>query len=527
MGAEPTDEDPLAGLPVFGPETLGRHSVLEQLALRLRALGKHPRELQEVLGLSDTELLALHYDFEKSLRPVQRFPPVAWETDLTLGGRGAGKTHKGAGAVLREAQADPEARILIVGPTYTEIIKNQLEGPSGLMTLSPPWFKITQKHHKRSKKQIICPNGVVIDYLPAQKADKFRGYGYTLEWLDEVAAWDKDPVDVIKECWRVGRGTTARMRRLGLSPRKVITTTPKPTPVFKHLVEEQREGLVVTQTSTFDNAQHLDASYIRMAKRLAGTTEGEQEFLGKLRFNLDPAIYRKVNWNRSRIKSLEHMPPRPETPGDWMPAKYARRHGTKISTLFDFIVISNDPGTGEKKTADEHGIVVEGFRWEPDGLLHTYVLADLSFKSPEPSAWAKVSVKAHHAWKGYAPPKRTWVFAESNTGGNMVRGAIKAVDGSVPVRTRRAGHGTGGKAQRATPSSMLAEADLVHMVGRHQRLEDQLSRFTGQEGGHARDDRADAFAWPIFLYVAPRREMRGAAGVDGSMEEAEEDESEE
>lgn len=491
MAGEPTDEDPLAGLPVFGPETLGRHSVLEQIALRLREVGKHPRELQEAMGLTDTELLALHYDFEKSLRPVQRFPPVAWETDLTLGGRGAGKTHKGAGAVLREAMADPEARILIVGPTYTEIMKNQLEGPSGLMTLSPPWFKITQKHHKRFKKQIICPNGVPIDYLPAQKADKFRGYGYTLEWLDEVAAWDKDPVDVLKECWRVGRGTTARMRRLGLSPRKVITTTPKPTPVFKHLVEELREGLVVTQTSTFDNAQHLDASYIRMAKRLAGTTEGEQEFLGRLRFNLDPALYRRVNWNKHRVQRFEDIPAR------------AGKH------LFDIVVVSVDPATGEVKTSDLHGIVAEGIREEADGLLHTYVLADRSLRAPEPSAWAKAAVKTYHDYRKYAPEGRSWVFAETNTGGSMVRSTVRQQDATVKFRGLRARQS---KAERASPVSALCEAGLVHMVGKHHHLEDQLSKFTGKEGGHARDDRADAFAWPIFLYVAPKRQNHGAAG---------------
>src|SRR5690348_3898093 len=89
VAGDPTGEDSLAGLPVFGPETLGRHSVLEQIALRLRQLGRHPRELQEALSLTDIELVVLHYDFEKSLRPVQRFPPVNWETDLTLGGRGA------------------------------------------------------------------------------------------------------------------------------------------------------------------------------------------------------------------------------------------------------------------------------------------------------------------------------------------------------------------------------------------------------------------------------------------------------
>lgn len=31
------------------------------------------------------------------------------------------------------------------------------------------------------------------------------------------------------------------------------------------------------------------------------------------------------------------------------------------------------------------------------------------------------------------------------------------------------------------------------MVGRHEKLEEQIASLTGQEGGYARDDRADAF----------------------------------
>jgi hypothetical protein len=50
----------------------------------------------------------------------------------------------------------------------------------------------------------------------------------------------------------------------------------------------------------------------------------------------------------------------------------------------------------------------------------------------------------------------------------------------------------------------------VHMVGKPPKLEEQLAGFTRAEGGHARDDRADAFAWPIFKYVVRRRKNFGA-----------------
>lgn len=495
-------EDPLAGLPIIRPETHGRYSLLDRLALKLRERFGALGGVAAPLGLTQQELLALYYNPELSLRPAQQPPDMldealaCWRVWFLLGGRGAGKTHAGATSVIREARADAEARILIVGPTYTEIQKNQLEGPSGIITLAPPWFK---PEHRKSKKQLIFPNGVVADYLPAADADKFRGYGYTFEWLDEVVAWKKDPVGVFKECGRVGRGTSSRMRRLGLSSRKVITTTPAPTELFREILRD-REGLVLSRSSTLDNSTNLDPAYIRQARAAANTTEGRREYLGELVFDLDPALFRKVDWNRMRI----HPKKRPE--------------------VFDYIVVSVDPATGEKKSADMHGIVVVGVRQEADGLDHVYVLADLSLRSPEPSAWAKKAVEALRAWEPFAKKDsrgrpQAWVFAETNTGGSMVKHTIRGV-AKVRVKTERARQS---KAERAAPVSMWAEAGYVHMVGKHEKLEEQLASFTGQEGGHARDDRADAFCWPIFKYVVKKRKNEGAAERSEAATEADEE----
>ncbi|HYH96019.1 terminase large subunit domain-containing protein [Hyalangium sp.] len=533
--------DALATLPLRTPETVGRYSLLEQVGLKarkkLRLVKAEVHEevdqltstLDALLKLEyDEERLALAYEFKFSLRPVQCMPEGYWRTWFYCGGRGAGKTHAGSCAVITEAMADPEGKILIVGPTYQEIRKHQLEGPAGILTLCPPWFR---PKYKKADHSLLFPNGAVAHWLPAQEADKFRGGRYSFLWLDEVVAWDKDPVEVLKQCFVLRAYNTTRMKREGIPSRAVITTTPRPTPVFRELLKpENRDGLVVSRSSTFDNAANLDPASVRQWRAVADTTEGMREFMGALFFDLDAGLYRKVNWEASRVKSIEHLPQRPEAYGEWAPAKLRRVHGDKITKPFDFLVVSVDPATGEKKSSDLHGVVVEGFRWEPDGLLHTYVLADLSLQAPESSAWATAAVKAYHAWKDWAPPKKTWIFAETNTGGtSLVKGAVHAVDKAVRFKGQRAGNGTGGKAERATPASMLAEKNLVHMVGRHHKLEKQLSEFTGAEGGHGRDDRADAFAWPIFLYVMPRRQMRGSVGeaAGKASEEGAEDEDDE
>ena len=497
----------LAGLPIIRPETHGRYSLSERAGLKFRAQLRQRARLAEGLTAtlaghlhaSAAEVLAWHYEPRFWRRPVQTPPEGVWRTWFLLGGRGAGKTYAGSVAVLEEALADPEARILIVGPTDSEIRKTQLEGPSGILSLAAPWFRPL---HRRSKRTLDFPNGAKAFYVPAQNADKLRGYNVSLVWADEVVAWKKAPLEVYAECRRVARIQTSRMRALGLPARLIITTTPQPTQLFREILSD-RDGLVLARSSTFDNAANLDGKYLAYARRVQHTTEGRREFLGELFFALDACLYRKVDWNAARVPSVEAIAPREGKP------------------LFDRLVVSVDPATGEKKGADLHGIVVVGIREEADGLLHTYVLQDLSLQSPEPTAWAQAAVDAVHRWKHLAPPRKAFIFAETNTGGSLVKSVIRTVDAKVKVKGERAMQS---KAERAAPVSAMCEVGLVHMVGKHHKLEEQLSKFTGQEGGHGRDDRADAFAWPIYRYVCPKRQN---AGVAGRPVQADEDEGDE
>lgn len=500
----------LAGLPIIRPETHGRYSLSERAGLKFREqLRRRARvnaalteafALDGHLRLSPAEVLTWHYDNTLWRRPVQTPPEGVWRTWFLLGGRGAGKTYAGSTAVLEEAEADPEARILIVGPTDSEIRKTQLEGPSGILSLAKPWFRPV---HRRSKRTLDFPNGAKAFYVPAQNPDKLRGYNVSLVWADEIVAWKKSPEEVYRECRRVARIQTSRMRQLGLPARLIITTTPQPSQLFREVLED-RDGLVLACSSTFDNAANLDDKYLAYARRLQYTTDGRREFRGELFFPKSGSLYGKVDWNAARVESLEAIAPREGKP------------------LFDKVVVSVDPATGEKKSSDLHGIVVAGIREEEDGLLHTYVLQDASLQSPEPTDWAREAVDALRRWEHLAPKRKAFIFAETNTGGSMVKSTIRSVDGKVKVKGMRAMQS---KAERAAPVSAQCEAGLVHMVGVHHKLEKQLSKFTGQDGGHGRDDRADAFAWIVFLYVCPKRQNAGVAGKPaGESEEDDEDE---
>jgi phage terminase large subunit-like protein len=503
--------DLFAGIPILSSDNLGRYSLSDQVALKGRALlQQEGQSLTQALGLTPAEVLVWFYEQRFSLRPVQRPPPdsTCWRTWFFLGGRGTGKTHAGSVAVIEEAMRDPHARVLIVGPTDSEIRKNQLEGTSGILTLAPPWFKPV---HRRSKRTLEFPNGALAFYVPAQAGpDKFRGYNVTFVWADEIVAWKKDPEGVYEECRKVARIRTPRMEALGLSARVIITTTPAPTPLFEKILSE-KEGLWLARSTTLDNAANLDPATVRRALRLIHTTDGRREFGGELFWALSACIYQCVDWNGSRVKDLESIPPRLDAAGNPRP-------------LFDKVVVGVDPATGEKKNSDQHGIVVEGIREEADGLEHVYILEDLSMRSPESSAWAKVAVEAVRRWEHLAPAKKTFIFAETNTGGSLVKDCVKNVDASVKVKGERARQA---KAERAAPVSGYAEAGLVHMVGKHHALEKQLGSFTGQEGGHARDDRADAFAWPIFKYVCRKARNRGVLGKPAAGEGEGEEEDDE
>ncbi|MBZ4371474.1 terminase large subunit domain-containing protein [Corallococcus sp. AS-1-6] len=491
-GVAQAGESLLDGIPVITADTHGHHSVIQQAALAVSASTGIATGFSGALGLTAQDLLLLYYEHCYWLRPVQR-PPEVFRTWFFMGGRGTGKTYAGAAAVIDEARADPEARILIVGPTYSEIVKNQLEGTSGVLTISPPWF---YPRLEKSRRRLVWPNGAQATWLPAKNADKFRGHQYTFIWADEPVAWKGDAVAVYKECRAVNRLVSSRMRTRGLSARMVITTTPAPTVLFREMLSD-RDGLVLARSSTLENIANLDPAYERYVRRVMHLPEGRREFMGELSFDLDPALYRGVRWNDSRVKPKD------------APKEY------------DAIIVSVDPATGEKKGADMHGIIVIGIRLEKDGLDHVYVLQDASLRTPEPEAWAREAVKCFNAWAP-AAKKRTngkpnaWVFAESNTGGSMVKSTIRTVE-KVKVLTERAMQS---KAERASPVSSYAKAGLVHMVGKHDKLEAQLAKFTGQEGGHARDDRADAFAWPIYKYVIPKRRNVGAAGRVRGTEDA-------
>ena len=145
------------------------------------------------------------------------------------------------------------------------------------------------------------------------------------------------------------------------------------------------------------------------------------------------------------------------------------------------IVVGMDPAVTSAEGSDETGIITAGI----DANGHYYILADSSgVRSPLESA--RETVRAYWLWHAND------IIAESNQGGDMVSDLIRTVDRRPRVKLVRA---TRGKRIRAEPIASLYEQGLVHHVGRHQKLEEQLCTWNAL----SRDspDRLDALVWAL------------------------------
>ena len=71
----------------------------------------------------------------------QRPPDGDWRTWLMLMGRGAGKTRAAAEWVRRRVESGAARRLALVGATAADVRDTMVNGESGLLAISPPWFR--------------------------------------------------------------------------------------------------------------------------------------------------------------------------------------------------------------------------------------------------------------------------------------------------------------------------------------------------------------------------------------------------
>lgn len=339
-----------------------------------------------------------------------------------------------------------------------------IEGESGILAVSPPWFRPIWKPGLR---RLLWPNGAVGRVYTAEKPDKLRGPQHDRAWADELAAWR------YPETW----DNLLFGLRLGPRPQAIVTTTPRPTKLVRELIADP--GTVITRGKTSDNRANLPSSFLRaIQNKYGGTRLGRQELDGDLLEDVPGALWKRAQLDELRLRILG-----PD--------------GRRIATpAMRSIVVAVDPPSSDPLKADdadrerlaECGIVVVGLGHDDKA----YILDDLSGQY-SPSEWASKVAQAFHNHQA------DWVVAEVNQGGALVEVNLRTVDEHLPIRTV---HASRGKRTRAEPVSGLYEQRKVHHVGLFPELEDQMCTWDAGLGEKS-PDRMDALVWGVtFLMLA-------------------------
>src|SRR5262249_30765872 len=115
-----------------------------------------------------------------------------------------------------------------------------------------------------SRRRLEWPNGAMCVFFSGEEPESLRGPQAEMVIVDEIARmrYQQSVFD-----------TMMLGLRLGDRPRVLIATTPRATPFMKKLVA--MDDVRITTGSTYDNAPHLSANFLKKVPRLySGTGRG-------------------------------------------------------------------------------------------------------------------------------------------------------------------------------------------------------------------------------------------------------------
>ena len=422
-------------------------STAEKLAL----MPKDER-LEFLDGLSEKDSLNLIYSWRDFNARRDQIPPdieKEWDIWLILCGRGWGKTRTGAEWVRELVDTNFCGHIALVAETAADARDTVVE--NAIMQIFPPGQTPT---YEPTKRRVTFYNGAKATTYNATQPDQLRGPEHGAAWSDELAKWK-----YARETWdQLQFGL-----RAGITPKQLVTTTPRPINIVKSILAGEEGVVTVTRGHTLDNRANLAPSFLRkVVNRYKGTRLGKQELRGEVLSDVPNALWRQSDIDAYRV---------PKTP------KLVK------------VVVAVDPGASDPDDSmgkpAENGIVVVGLG--EDGL--GYVLEDASLEGT-PLEWARraKAMRVKHS--------AICIVAEKNNGGEMVRSTILSVSTTEHVKLVWASKG---KEVRAEPVSSLYEQGRIRHVGAWPKLEDQMCQMTtaGYVGGDISPDRVDALVWGL------------------------------
>jgi phage terminase large subunit-like protein len=357
-------------------------SLAERIVSRFAALPNGGALLEQALGeLSVTELVALQYDWDRFwARPKQLIRPGRWRSWGFLTGRGFGKTRAISSWIQAEVYAGRAMRIALMAQNEDKTYEVMVEGESGLIATSPPWFKATLY-----KGRVVWPNGAQAFVYTPEVPDGPRGPEHHLAWVSELVAWPQATRDEAFKVLRFGL-------RLGYA-RMVWDTTPKRRhPLIRYMLsraERNPETHVIVRGTMMENIANLSKEEVdAMLAEYGGTRAGREELYGEFFDEAEGALWQQAWIDRARRS---------------MPTRLKRR------------IISIDPAISDKKGTDNTGIADLGLGLDDQVL----VIGDFS---------------GRHSWEDwgawtvdhYMRQRCDCVVVETDRGGDGIAANIRA-----------------------------------------------------------------------------------------------------
>lgn len=418
-------------------------------------------------------------------RPEQ-IPPSGAEAFIYLfmAGRGAGKSRSGSEWIVEQALKHPRDRHgvptewLVIADTLADARTINAEGPSGLLNVLHR-KKVDHRYKQSPRPMVLFPDGAKIYLEGADDPDTGRGYNAAGALLDEIAKWIRP-----YETWYEGLMPSLRADLIDDHPRAFVTTTPKPINLLLEWVTRDDGSVHIITGSTFDNASNLSAPVLaELRRRYDGTALGEQELHGKLLELAGGGLFKRMDIVRNRVARLP------------------------VDVELVSTVVGMDPSlTGDD---DLTGIVVAA----RDANNHMWVLADHSVQAAGREACLTV-------WRVAASLDADLVVYEENLGKRYLTEVLTDTynecieEGLFPRHTTppmRPVHAKHGKKTRAEPVALRSEQGRLHMVGEHQRLEDEMVLFD-PESTRESPDRLDAMVHACLHLMAGEKRMLSISG---------------
>jgi len=399
--------------------------------------------------LSDTDAnvleLALTYDWHSLRRDKQIMPPGDWLWWLLSCGRGFGKTRASMELLRQFAEDGQDEYVAVIAATHLTIQRDLISGPSGIMAVSPPWFKPTYNQTKAELRWPVHPVTRVrmrATLMTGEKPDRIRGDEVSKALLDELPTW-QNPYDA----WM----NVELILRRGSNRRGIITCTQKRTGIgslfSRDLLwgprnkdtgkRQQRSDMVIVQGATSEN----DALDIKTrdgyVNRFAGTADAITELDGGLPTEAEGALWTPETIDDFRVPSIP------------------------VGVTLVRSVIAVDPTRQRVGAGDLAGIIVGALG--SDG--HAYVYADKTL-SASPERWMDEAVSTYTLWHcDYGIYEQNRLPEDYVT---LLRTRANLHSQSwKPVTARKK------KVERAEPVASLCRSGKVHHVGIMTELEEE------------------------------------------------------